>query len=54
MEFRRNKKDIGSIYINNEVAVDKLIEALQNAKPKLEEYRDLVKKFEHNQIIISK
>ena len=46
MEFRRNKKDIGSIYINNEVAVDKLIEALQNAKPKLQKYRELVTKLE--------
>ena len=46
VKFRRNQKDIGSIYINNEEAVDKLINALNKAKPKLNEYRDLIKKIE--------
>lgn len=46
VKFRRKKQDIGSIYINNEEAVDKLIDALQRAKPKLKEYRDLILKLE--------
>jgi hypothetical protein len=46
VKFRRKKKDIGSIYISNEEAVDKLIDVLQKAKPKLKEYRDLITKLE--------
>jgi uncharacterized protein YdcH (DUF465 family) len=42
----RKKQDIGSIYINNEESVDQLIDALQKAKSKLKEYRDLVSKLE--------
>ena len=49
VKFRRKQQDIGSIYINNEEAVDELIEALKNAKPKLEEYRGLVKKLEQKE-----
>ena len=44
VKLRRKKQDIGSIYINNEESVDQLIDALQKAKPKLKEYRDLVSK----------
>lgn len=44
VKFRRNDKDIGSIYINNEESVDKLIEILKSSKPKLGEYRKLVEK----------
>jgi len=46
VKFRRNKKDIGSIYINNEESVNNLINALEAAKPKLKEYRELVKKLD--------
>ena len=46
VKFRRKKQDIGSIYINNEESVDQLIDALQKAKPKLKEYRDLVSRLE--------
>jgi hypothetical protein len=46
VKFRRKKKDIGSIYISNEEAVDRLIEVLQKAKPKLKEYRELINKLE--------
>lgn len=46
VKFRRDKRDIGSIFINNEESIDKLIKALENAKPKLNKYRDLVKKLE--------
>ena len=49
VKFRRNKKDIGSIYINNEDSIDKLIEVLKDAKPKLKEYRELVKKLEQKE-----
>ena len=46
VKFRRKSRDIGSIYINNEEAVDKLIDALNNAKPQLQKYRELVTKLE--------
>ena len=46
VKFRRKKQDIGAIYINNEEAVEKLIGALKDAKPKLNEYRKLLKKLE--------
>jgi hypothetical protein len=42
----RKKQDIGSIYINNEESVDNLIKTLEEAKPKLKEYRKLVKKLD--------
>ena len=44
VKFRKNEKDIDSIYINNEESVDNLIKVLQDAKPKLKKYQDLVKK----------
>lgn len=46
VKFRRKKQDIGAIYINNEEAIDKLIDALKNAKPKLNEYRKLLNKLD--------
>lgn len=49
VKFRRKKKDIGSIYISNEEAVDKLIDVLQKVKPKLKEYRELVTKLEQKE-----
>ena len=49
VKFRRKKKDIGSIYINNEEAVDKLINALSHAKKQLQKYRDLVTKLEQKE-----
>ena len=46
VKFRRGNRDIGSIFINNEESVDKLIDALEKAKPTLKHYRDLVNKLE--------
>jgi DNA-binding transcriptional regulator GbsR (MarR family) len=44
----RNKKDIGAIFLNNEKAIDELIEALKKVKPRLQEYRDLLKNIEES------
>jgi len=49
VKFRRDKRDIGSIFINNEESVDNLIKALEKAKPKLKQYRELVKKLENQE-----
>lgn len=48
VKFRNNQRDIGAIFLNNENAVDKLIDALKKIKPQLNEYRNLVKKLEHS------
>ena len=50
VKFRRDKRDIGSIFINNEESVDNLIKALEKAKPKLKQYRELVKKLEDTNV----
>jgi hypothetical protein len=42
----RNKKDIGAIFLNSEKAVDGLIKALNNLKPQLQKYRDIIKDIE--------
>ena len=46
VKFRNHKKDIGAIFLNNEKSVDKLVDALQNAKPQLKQYRELIKKLD--------
>jgi len=50
VKYKKNKKDVGVIIINNEEAVDKLIRVLENAKPQLEKYRELVNKIESSQM----
>jgi hypothetical protein len=44
----RNKKDIGAIFLNNEKAIDELIEALRKVRPHLQKYRDLIKNIDES------
>lgn len=46
----RDKIDKGAIFINNEENVDKLVEALEKAKPQLRKYREMILKLESPQI----
>ena len=40
----KDKEDKGAIFINNEESTDKLIEALNKAKPQLQKYEEMSKK----------
>lgn len=42
----KNKKDIGAIFLNDEKAIDGLINALKKVKPQLDEYRKAIKNIE--------
>ena len=44
VKLRNNKKDVGAIFLNNEESVDKLIGVLQNAKPQLKKYKEMIEK----------
>jgi len=44
VKFRNNKKDQGAIFLNNEEAVDELINVLSKAKPQLKNYREMISK----------
>ncbi|MGV8151219.1 MAG: hypothetical protein ACP5NV_05835 [Candidatus Woesearchaeota archaeon] len=46
VKFKNHKKDIGVIFINNEDAIDKLIAVLNDVKPQLKRYRELVAKMD--------
>lgn len=46
IKYRNKNKDVGSIFLNNEEAIDKLIDALKKAKPHLNDYRELIKRLE--------
>lgn len=46
IKLRRENKDRGAIFLNNEEAVDDLIKVLKVTKPQLEKYRELVQKLE--------
>lgn len=48
VKLRRNKKDIGAIFLNDEKAIDELRDVLKNIKPRLQEYRDLIKNIEES------
>jgi predicted ArsR family transcriptional regulator len=49
VKFRRKNNDIGSIFINNEESVDELIKALEQAKPHLKKYREMVNKIKQQE-----
>lgn len=46
VKFRNDKKDLGAIFLNDEQSVDKLIEVLNNAKPQLKKYKEMIEKIE--------
>jgi len=42
----KNKEDKGAIFMTSEEAIDKLINILQNAKPQLKKYREIIQKID--------
>lgn len=48
LKYRKDKKDLGAVFLNNEVSVDKLIDVLKTAKPQLKRYREMISKFSVN------
>ena len=44
VKLRNNKKDVGAIFLNNEESVDEFINVLQNAKPQLKKYKEMIEK----------
>ena len=49
VKLRNNKKDVGAIFLNNEESVDELIGVLQNAKPQLKKYKEMIEKLSISQ-----
>ncbi|MBS3110288.1 hypothetical protein J4227_07200 [Candidatus Woesearchaeota archaeon] len=46
VKYRNKQKDVGAIFLNAEDSVDKLINALQKAKPQLKRYKELISKLD--------
>ena len=47
IKLRKDSKDLGAIFLNNEKAIDELIKVLKGTKHQLEKYREIDKKIEN-------
>jgi hypothetical protein len=50
VKYRNHKKDVGTIFLKNEDAVDKFVDVLQKAKPQLKKYQNMITELEKQQI----